>query len=713
MHIENIYKSILFFVFLSLINVTGHSNIASAHSQWIKTEKGAVRILVSEEPINKNLFLMGLHFKMLEGWKIYWRSPGDAGYPPSVDWSSSINAQPGPFKWPIPSRFSVLGIETIGYEKEVVLPFYVTVPKLSSPSQLHGKLSYLTCNDICIPIESELHLSLPIGITPKSHFPNLINHFLAKVPGTHDLEKNFLSANASFLEKKPALEINLDIKIPSNSLDAFVETSHALTFGKPQIFIDKEKKTTKLLIPVSGLDKLAPARNSIADVPLTITLSGLPSNIEIPITPSENQNPDISPSIWIFLASAFIGGIILNLMPCVLPVLSIKLLSFVKLSKNEIGAVRSHFLITSIGVLSTFLLIATVLVALKFFGMTIGWGIQFQQPWFLIGISVLLTFFLCNVWDFFQFQLPSFASRLNSKISFSDGFVRDFLQGVLATVLSTPCSAPFIGTAIGFALAQGTLEIYLIFFAIGLGLSVPYLSIAILPQAASILPKPGHWTITLRQVLGVPILITIIWLLTLVYATTSTFVTGCTFLFLLSIVFFLYNRKNNFRFSSIKWTAILAFISLIPILYVVSLKEKRWQKVPSNALVSEKINWQNFDPDQIPRLVSTGKTVFVDVTADWCITCLVNKRVAIFDDSVLEKLNSKNNISMQADWTLPSDTITAYLASFNRFGIPFNVVYGPGMPRGVILPELLLPGSIITAIASAQQEEPLIKKPIK
>jgi len=310
------------------------------------------------------------------------------------------------------------------------------------------------------------------------------------------------------------------------------------------------------------------------------------------------------------------------------------------------------FLATAAGIVSAFLALAASLVGLKLAGHEIGWGIQFQQPVFLAILATICLVFAANLWGLFQVPLPAMAGDLalvadqrtrNHKV------LGAFLTGVFATVLATPCSAPFVGTAIGFALSRGGTEIFAIFLAMAIGLSLPYLAVAAAPHLAVMLPRPGRWMVWLRKALGVSMAATALWL---------------------------------------GWV-LAGQLGLL-------------QANPANRVQGEVVHWQAFDQAAIPELVAQGKTVFVDVTADWCLTCKVNKALLIDPPPVSTMLNQDNVVAMVADWTRPDPAISRFLAQYNRYGIPLNVVYGPKAPQGIVLPEVYTAETIVAAIRQAQ-----------
>jgi suppressor for copper-sensitivity B len=382
-------------------------------------------------------------------------------------------------------------------------------------------------------------------------------------------------------------------------------------------------------------------------------------------------------------------------MPCVLPVLSLKLLKVVGHGGAERGAVRLGFLATTAGILFSFMLLATILVALKAAGMMIGWGIQFQQPIFLAVLVAVLTLFACNLAGLFEVRLPRFFADFATRHGEGSSLAGNFLTGAFVTVLATPCTAPFLGTAVGFALGRGPLEIYTVFFALGLGLALPYMVVAVFPVLATSLPKPGPWMVVLRRVLSLALAATAVWLLSIVKSLMgmeSAVAIGA--LMALVAIVLAVRRIQGLRlarYSGAVVTLLLLAAVAIPIVR------------PPSALpaLTAATDWQPFDEAAIARHIKQGRTVLVDVTAEWCITCRVNKMTVLEAGVVNNLLDSGRVIPMQADWTRPNPAIANYLARHGRYGIPFDIVYGPKAPQGILLPELLTKGSVLGAFVEA------------
>lgn len=690
---------------------------AQSASAWAEAEYTAVRLVSASKSVGSSKEIgLGLHFRMKDGWKVYWRSAGDAGYPPKLDWSGSDNIDGVTISWPAPGRFQILGFNTLGYRDEVVLPLRARLKREGARTVARVGVDYLTCKEICIPIRENLELTLPAGPGPPSPEAHLISRFLAKVPGPGagvglTLERATLFGPVASNPDEAMLRVSVASAEPLTSPDVFVEGPEGIIFSEPSVQVEEGGRKTILDVPVSGLRF---AKRNLTDSPLTLTFVAPPLAAEFRATPTTG-GVDIPPNLsralegdpaqspfWAVIGLALLGGLILNLMPCVLPILSIKLLGAVGHGGRDSGPVRLSFLASAAGIQASFLVLAGALIGAKAAGATVGWGVQFQSPWFLVAMTILVTLFACNLWGFFEIHAPRWAMDTGESVSANrTGLTGNFLTGAFATLLATPCSAPFLGTAVGFALARGPAEIFVIFSALGIGLAMPYLMVSAFPRLVTKLPKPGRWMIILRRVLGFALAGTGIWLLSVLAAEigweSSALVGGITAA--IGTVLYLLSR------SSPKPRAALASVSLLTLMALLTLQlsiQAAPQARVSGAQETLDGLWRPFDEKAIPTLVAQGKTVFVDVTAEWCITCKANKRLALSDSSIVERLKEENVIAMQADWTLPDDRIAAYLARFGRYGIPFNAVYGPGAPRGVTLPEILSKGGVLAAIDEAQ-----------
>lgn len=658
---------------------------------WAENDQGRVGLISAVTAVgDQGKVQIGLDFKLKDGWKIYWRSPGDAGYPPSVDWKGSDNLNDVVQSWPGPHRFAVSGLETMGYKGEVVLPVIAMLNDPAKPLALRAAVDYLVCDVICVPQHVDLALDIPAGAAQPSESAHLIGRFLAKVPG--EPYSRGLKLTRTEATNDGQLKVVFEANPPLAHPDLFIERGDQMQFSPPKIRLENGgRKVVFHLTPVPDTGE-----GGLLGKPLTLTLVDGDRGAEIvtDVTP-----PEVGlrlGALVSMLGVALLGGLLLNLMPCVLPVLSIKVLSLIGHGGRERHAIRAGFLASAAGIVASFLALALVAGGLKLAGMAVGWGVQFQQPLFLAVMVVVVTLFAANLLGFFNIPLPQWAAGLGTGHGDPHSLAGHFGTGMFATLLATPCSAPFLGTAVGFALSRGPFEIIAIFLALGLGMALPYLAVAAWPQLAQRLPRPGKWMEVLRRLLGLVLLLTGGWLLVVLSAEAgerASLTVGALMGGLLLTM-----AASRLIAPKARLALVVAF-SAASLAVAATAMPRAAVTLPDHL----KSLWQPFDRDAIAKDVAEGKVVFVDVTADWCITCQVNKATVTYRNPVAERLTQPGVVAMQADWTRPDDAIAAYLSSFGRYGIPFNAVYGPGAPDGIALPELLTADAVMAALDKARK----------
>ena len=631
-------------IIIGLIAVFGSLSVNyaanAAESAWIKTDFAKIRLIsASETKGQSNSLTAALDIWLEEGWKTYWRTPGDAGLAPQIFINQpSTLGLAASLSYPVPKRFELFGIDTFGYGERVILPLSLSWDEAAGDLVLSAMIETLICSDICVPVSGALTLALPEGKTRPSIYAQEIARSLAQVPRSREAGFTLSRTDADTGD----LRLQFDEEIALE--DVFIEGLDGASFGAPQA-LDKNS----YLIPQTG----GKARFATGDA-VTVTIDAGPEFYESRLSISDGAISDVktlskSTSLPIWLI-AFLGGLILNLMPCVLPVLSIKVSSVLQMVGSSPARIRWRFMASAGGIITSFGLIALFLQILRQAGHQIGWGIQFQNPVFLGVMAVVMGLFTLSLFDVVHLRIPAFASKLLSRSSGAnkqtDSLYSDFAAGMLATLLATPCSAPFVGTAVSFALAQSDTALYGTLLMMGVGLAAPWLTFALFPSSIGFLPKPGPWMVKVKKGLGILMLGTAIWIISL-------------------------------------------FIQAAGIVHFASDKAS--------------MKWQAFDETKLTQLIEDDKIIFVDVTADWCITCKANKALVLDRDETQAMLTASDVVMMQADWTLPDEAISAFLARYNRFGIPFNIVYGPNAKQGIILPEILSFDAIEKAILTANQ----------
>nr|MDP9127320.1 copper resistance protein [Pseudomonadota bacterium] len=494
---------------------------------------------------------LGLEIEMGPEWHTYWRSPGAAGLPPEIDWQSSLNdtsnLQSSVMLFPAPKRYTAYGLETVGYRDHVVFPIDAVLHAPGRALSIDATLNLLVCSAICVPKSFALKLTVPAGAAAPSPEATLIKQFRDQLPG--DAEKSGLVIKG-VANTGAGLSVTVESRDELTSPDIFIEDDKSISFAAPEVTLSEHGHTA--VFDVKLADTL-PDAVPLAGMPLVLTVvdgeHALENHVIAPeaevTTGPKHDNAHPLP-LALAILFAIIGGFIMNLMPCVLPVLSMKILSVVSHGGRDTGLVRQSFLMTATGIVFSYMALAAMVITLKRLGLAFGWGVQFQQPLFLLFLTLLLTFFAANMWGLFEIQLPRFlADSLDS--SYHPKLAGDFATGAFATLLATPCSAPFLGTAVGFALASGPLQILTIFLALGMGMSLPYIAIATWPRVATTLPKPGLWMVRLRQLLGGALALTALWMLWVLAAQIPLGFALFVGLAMLGIVILLCLRSSSVR----------------------------------------------------------------------------------------------------------------------------------------------------------------------
>jgi suppressor for copper-sensitivity B len=708
-------------VYIAVLGAVGAADAASGASDWARTRMADIRLVSAASGTGDAATVpLGLQFKLAEGWKIYWRTPGDAGFPPNLEIKNAENLRDLEWKWPVPHRFSLFDQESHGYKDEVVFPIAARIAEPGKPLQIDATVHALACSDICVPLDAALTFTLPAGPAGPTAFTQLISRYRSLVPSPLAGAGLSVTAVEPVGEPKPhSIKVSISSDSPLATPDIFVETEDRYRFGKPVVELTADARGAVLTIPAS-----LPKNGSLSALPVTLTIVDgdrfIESKHRVGDRPDTRAtgNPaltKVSLATWLtMLGLGLLGGFILNFMPCVLPVLSLKLLGVLRHGGGELTHIRRGFIASALGIVTCFMILAVGAIAMKQAGLAIGWGIQFQQPLFLAFMIVLLAGFAANLFGWLEIPLPGVLARLGTVGPTSTGLKQDvgggrdlfghFLTGGFAALLATPCSAPFLGTALGFALARGPLEIVSIFLALGTGLALPYLLVAARPSMVRRLPRPGAWMDKLRVILGLALVVTAIWLFTVVLTQIGIEAVAAMAGLLVAAAGLLAATRAKRSRPALAVAGILSAIALfVGGGGIGPVANNHGDGGIVQASHSEgDVRWIAFDAADLTRLVSAGEVVFVDVTADWCLTCKVNKSLVLDKGAVAARLAGGEIVAMRADWTKPNARIAAYLASFQRYGIPFNAVYGPGLPDGLALPELLTKEAVLAALDKAR-----------
>ena len=669
-------------------------------------------------------FTVALRLRHDPHWHSYWIAPG-TGYPTSLAWTLPEGFKAGEIQWPTPHIVKDLAgkITGNGYEHEVFLLVEITPPASLVPGstvKLAAVAEWLMCETVCMPGDAKLEISFPAG--PAASDAQWTGP-LAKAPEQLPVASTGWDTTAS--HDGATLTLRLTPKpgsthVPQNlhffAADGFND------YAKPQVVraenggwviespldaaADKAtKRLTGVLTSTNGWAPGSGYAGLAIDVPLISSsqqsaVSGQSSSADPQVSGFRSQ---VSQSSLLgTLALAFVGGLILNLMPCVFPVLGIKILGFVNQSGSDKSRVVTHGLVFTAGVLLSFWALAGVLLALRAGGAQLGWGFQLQSPAFVFGMAAFLLVFALNLSGLFEVGLS--ATGVGGKLQMQGGYTGSFFTGALAVLVATPCSAPFLAPALGAALSLSAFESFLVFTAIATGLALPYLLLSVFPQAIRLLPRPGAWMETFKQLMAFPLYATVGWLLWVLAGQTKDDDNALLFIafgfVLVAMAAWAYGRfgQTHGKPGTQMFGRVFAAALLAGGLYTGW--PKKAPAAPADG--SYQVVWDKWSPEAIAAAQAAGKYVYVDFTARWCATCQTNKAALFTSDEVLTALAKDKVVLLKADWTNRDPKITAELARWNRSAVPFNLIYAPGKAEPVVLPELLTPARFLEALAQAK-----------
>tara|TARA_B100000575_G_scaffold159723_1_gene127624 strand:- start:8838 stop:10892 length:2055 start_codon:yes stop_codon:yes gene_type:complete len=663
-----ISKNIIKFLLLSWVFLNGQSLVSSEKFYASDSE---ITLISETYAIRKgDEILIGIKFELEEGWHTYWENPGDAGEGATIDWVLPKGLKASEILWPGPERIPVDPLMTFGYNDEVVLLTRITSDEeLTFPAKIQANVSWFTCKDICIPQEGNIDVVIQQGDFSSSIHSKEIRSYLNKVPT--EFPQNYIVQK---LDDKFFIQSDVDNGKHFQKVYFFPKVYGLTNFVKEQIY-EKNQNSFVLEIEASRVDLQMKSFEGVLE-----TYDGQKERFYEISYPLETSASDQNQSIILLIIFAFLGGLILNIMPCVFPILSIKILRFVEHSENSSAQTYKFGIFYALGSILSFLLIATALISLKSSGENIGWGFQLQYP---LVISVLFYLFIALGYMFMSdLVFGSRLGQLSSLAQVKNESLESFLTGVLAVVVASPCTAPFMGSAIGFALLQPSANSFLIFFSLGLGFALPYLILSLKPSLLSFLPKPGQWMETFKQFMAFPMWASALWLLWVLSGQVDSDTVLLVLIGGLAISLALWLlEKNTTSLSSIKWlirllAALLIFISLL----ILPTEYSSDDQANENELL--------FTEDLLQEYLDNKQLVFLNFTADWCITCKVNERVALKSTKVLALMNAKNIKYIEADWTRKDAVIAKKLEEYGRTGVPLYLLYSSkGEP--IILPEIL------------------------
>ncbi len=754
----------LYGLLLSAVATTSFANIGPE----VATDNVKARLISEAQSITPGqTFWVGLELTIRDGWHTYWRNPGDSGRATQLNWVLPDNFSAEPILWTTPERFEIAPLVNYGYAKHVLHMVRITAAKDSkSQSQtLSAKSSWLVCSDVCIPESVDLHITLPSSALTPSELTPGANAGVVD-PATAPLFKAARSAlpipapapsTARLADNQFIVRLGSDwgaTLAQIQALNFYPYDEGVIEYAAPQTLTRsgdsielrtkagfKSPKTGKIYGLLLATER---SNNSTLNVPLEIAADftaspnaagGASAAVDSDaatrrFAPSTTSNSAAStsraanipiitssaaptPGLLTLLVLAILGGLVLNLMPCVFPVLSIKAIGLVEQAKKHPAAVRTKGLIFAAGVISSMLGLAAILLTLRAGGEQIGWGFQLQSPLFVTLMVYLLLAVGLNLSG--VFEIGGGLAGVGDGLTQGDSYRASFFTGVLTTLVATPCTAPFMAAAVGAALTQTHSVALLIFGSLGLGLALPYVLLSFAPWMRRALPKPGAWMDTLKQIFAFPMYASAAWLLWVLAQQSSIgLAAALTGVILVAVAAWAYQKSKSStggsRIASLLATLVgLVLAIALPIKYAGAGASgaSEGSDISGNAVSGARNGhssdaWIPYDATRVSKLVATGKPVLINFTASWCLTCLVNERNAFADSAVQAVFHNKGITLIKGDWTSRDPAITQALTAFGRAGVPLYVVYNakPGDNTPIVLPQLLTAGIVEETFAA-------------
>ena len=656
--------------------------------------------------------LAAVRLQMDPGWHTYWRNGGDSGGPTKIEWQLPAGVTAGDIEWPVPEKYVVEGLVTYVYHEEAMLlvPLKLANELKPGPLELKAKVSWLECEKVCVPGNKIVSAALEIAASSRpSSDASLIEAAKAKLPR----DSSTLGVRATWEKPtdentRPAiLEWNVTGK--ADKVDFYPEAGDTFEVATTSEILPSAEGQVKLRVPVKKFEGNWPKeiRGLLINKPgdplsayaVKLTISDSPNAV----TPASETKS--SQSLGLMLLYAFIGGLILNIMPCVLPVIALKILGFVNQAKESPARVRTLGLLYAAGVLVSFLALAVLVIGIKAAGHRAGWGIQFSNPYFIITLTVLVTLIALNLFGVFEITLGGQLVSTAGEVAARGGASGAFFNGLLATVLATPCTAPMLGQALGFAFAQPAPIIVAIFLTVGAGLAAPYVLLSYQPAWLKFLPKPGVWMERFKVAMGFPMLLTAVWLLSLAepfYGSRTMWL--AVFLVLVAVAAWVFGFSARIKGS------MAALLILGGGYFFVLEGQLHWREpVKAGAAATKFIatppkgyDWQPWSREAVAQARAAGHPVLVDFTANWCPTCNAVVKPVLQSESVRAKATEVGAVALLADHSLYPPEIADELNRYERAGVPLVLVFprDPNLPA-IVLPETPTPGMVIDALERA------------
>ena len=680
--LPNLFKFFIYTILYSLVS----TNSMAISSDWSVSETSKLRLISPYSQNDGKNLLIGLEYEMEPGWKTYWKSPGDGGFAQSISWQNSTNIKNVNILWPTPVEFEILGLTSLGYQNDIIFPLEIELEDELQNTFLNLHVNFLICKDVCIPGDATVFLEIPFGEK------KLTNNYF-------DLEKALSLLPEEDLNSSYINEISLKTFSDNQNSIIQLQFESDKVFYNPKIFLHSPfglpvvknsinySSNNKKITTDFHFDRKLISENKF---PLEVIIKDKNHNfLQVLNVQMEDQslNLEINRTYIYYVLISLIAGLILNVMPCVFPVLSIKLMSVFSSDKYN---TRVSFITTALGIITSFVLLGLIFLFLQYFNMSIAWGMQFQNPYFLIFITLVIFLFMMNMFGQFEIILPSKLNNLSILGNSNNKYLKDFFNGFFATLMATPCSAPFVGTAITAAFTQSYAIGMSIFLFMGIGMSLPYLLIASFPKLMNFLPKPGKWMVYVKYILGFLLLATVLWLVNILSNFFNSY-----YLILLIIFFVVLSYRQKIPFQRNVVTILVLFTMFS------SSSLKLFQQ---NIIIDNEEDWLNFFDVEVDQLIENDQLVFLDITADWCATCQFNKLNVLNSASVIQLFKDNKVSLVRADWTRPNSKINIFLEKYDRFGIPFNAFYSNNFPEGLLLSELLSEKEIVNVINKINNE---------
>lgn len=697
-----------FFALALLLAPAAHAETATP---WVETGHARVRLVSPDAIAADTPFFLAAEVESQPGWHYYWANPGDSGIPTEVKLTAPEGFISGPLHFPIPERFETEGLYNYGYEGAATFLLPVTPPKsLDDSVSVTAKYSMLICHDICVPEKAEFALTLTSGDaaaakTAMDQAP--FKEATAALPtieashGRYDIDQSkvvFYPPNDHALRERFNGYDTLDLMVRTPGVTGVGKAEllggDIIRFSLPKGSVEAPGSIDAMIVATGKEPKLAtqitfdkdgvtakPADGATVENPNSAMPAALPTNAPAPI------------GFGLAILFALIGGLILNAMPCVFPVLSLKALAIARKADAAPRVVRLHGLAYTAGVLVCFVALGGGLLLLKAGGQSLGWGFQLQQPGFVSALCCLFLLMGLNLAGLFEW--PLLGTDVHGPDAKHHPYGASFFGGLLAALVATPCTAPFMAGALGAALTLPPIAAMAIFLALGIGLALPFLLLSVFPHLVRKMPKPGVWMQRLKEILAFPMFAAALWLLWVVAQQLGAIGLAWNLAALFWVGLMAWGwRFVQFRAAPLRWIYLLFALFLLGVTLYQGAQDRTTAAIIHTGSVA-------YDARELERLRAAGTPVFVDATAAWCLTCKVNERTSLNDAAVEQAFAAKGVMLMVADWTREDPAITELLGSFGRNGVPLYVYYPPNKPP-LILPQLLTPRIVLDALENGE-----------